>query len=136
MSARRAFSLCGLMAILIVFPIFLSLDSKDWDTEYQKLSNRIEQCFSEPKGEPGQLEPYLRWMETKARDREEVRALLEEAKSFSQKNSDDEVAKIWVNKFSDLLRWARAQAKIQSMEQFYVICASGTQNFRRPQTGC
>ncbi|MDH7511925.1 MAG: carboxypeptidase-like regulatory domain-containing protein [Clostridiales bacterium] len=50
-------------------------------------------------------------MEIKAKDRNEVRALLEEAKALSQKNPDDELLKVWVNKFSDLLNMAQASGE-------------------------
>lgn len=81
--------------------------NQDWSSEYHRLSTKIEKEFSEPRGDPPQLEPYLRWMESKAIDRDKVISLLEEAKAYSEKNPNDEVAKIWVNKFSDLLRLAQ-----------------------------
>ena len=50
-------------------------------------------------------------MEIKAKDRNEVMTLLEKAKSFSQKNPDDELAKIWVKKFSELLSLAQSSGE-------------------------
>lgn len=85
--------------------------AKEWDREYHRLKITIEEAFSEPKGQPGQLGPYLQWMERKAGDREEVRALLEEAQALSRQNPNDEFLGLWVKKFSELLELAQASGE-------------------------
>lgn len=97
---------------VIIFISTLSLlFATDWSSKYQRLYTKIEKEFSEPKGNPPDLDVFLHWMEVKAKDRNEVRSLLEEAKSFNQKNPDDEVAKMWVKKFSELLSLAQSSGE-------------------------
>ncbi|MGQ9673692.1 MAG: hypothetical protein ACUVV5_11285, partial [Candidatus Aminicenantales bacterium] len=50
-------------------------------------------------------------MEIKAKDRNEVKSLLDEAIRLSQQNPQDEMLKLWVNKFSDLLYRAQASGE-------------------------
>jgi hypothetical protein len=76
--------------------------ASQWDVEYHGLNERVEQAWSEPKGDPPQLEPYLRWMEIKAKDRDDVKALLDEATRLSSQKPSDEVLRMWVNRFSGL----------------------------------
>jgi len=99
-----------LFGIIFISTVSL-LFATDWSSKYQRLYTKIEKEFSEPKGDPPNLDVFLHWMEVKAKDRNEVRSLLEEAKSFSQKNPDDEVAKMWVKKFSELLSLAQSSGE-------------------------
>ncbi len=99
-----------LMVLLFSFGSAI-VSAKDWDAEYHRLNLRVEQGYSEPRGDPPQLEPYLRWMEIKANDRNEVKSLLDEALRQSQQNTGDEMLKIWVNKFSDFLNRAQASGE-------------------------
>ncbi len=89
----------------------VSAGASDWGEEYHRLYTKIEESFSEPKGQPAQLEPYLRWMETKARDREDVKSLLELAQTLWEQNPQNDVLGLWVKKFNDLLAWAQASGE-------------------------
>lgn len=106
-----------LILISLFFMVFLFsfgtaiVSAKNWDAEYHRLNLRVEQGYSEPRGDPPQLEPYLRWMEIKAKDRNEVKSLLDEALRQSQQNPGDEMLKIWVNKFSDLFNRAQVSGE-------------------------
>lgn len=103
--------LSWLFVFLLIRSVLGVASDKDWSSEYHRLNNRVEQNYSEPRGEPVQLEPYLRWMEIKAKDRNEVKSLQDEAIRLSQQNPQDEMLKVWVNKFSDLLYRAQASGE-------------------------
>lgn len=90
---------------------FLVPVPQDWEAEYERLLQRVEQAFHEPYGDPGQLEPYLQWLERKAADRDEVRRLLAEAKAADLQTPGEEELKGWVEKFSQLLRLAQASGE-------------------------
>ncbi|HUU04526.1 MAG TPA: hypothetical protein VMZ49_01485 [Patescibacteria group bacterium] len=72
---------------------------KDWAAEYNRLKNWVSKNFDEPEGEPNQLEPYIRWMGIKAKDRDEVKALLEEVNRLSYLNPKDKALEQWTQKF-------------------------------------
>jgi hypothetical protein len=86
-------------------PAYLS--QKDWAAEYNRLEQRISKNFDEPEGEPNQLEPYIRWMGIKAKDRDEVKALLEEVNRLSYLNPQDKDLEQWTQKFFYLLEQAQ-----------------------------
>jgi len=110
-------SLFRLIRFFIILWGFLFLscpakaDPQTWDKDYHRLWTRVEQAYNEPRGDPPRLEPYLQWMERKARDRDEISSLLKEAKELSRQKPDDEYLKVWVEKFTELLRLAQASGE-------------------------
>jgi hypothetical protein len=81
--------------------------NKDWAREYNRLEQRISKNFGEPEGAPAQLESYIRWMGIKAKDRDEVKALLEEVNRLSFQNPKDQELEKWTQKFFYLLERAQ-----------------------------
>ncbi len=53
-----------LMVLLFSFGSAI-VSAKDWDAEYHRLNLPVEQGYSEPRGDPPQLEPYLLWLTSK-----------------------------------------------------------------------
>ncbi len=106
----REFPLIFRILLLLLFAGFSILtfsDEKKWDSEYQRLKVSIEKNFSQPNDSENQLEPYLRWMELKAKDRDDVKVLLDEAARLSSESPQDEMLKIWFNRFRELLQEAQ-----------------------------
>jgi len=97
---KSSLSIC-----ICFFLIFLAesrpayLSQKDWAAEYTRLKERISKNFDEPEGSPKQLEPYIYWMGIKAKDRDEVKALLEEVNRLSFINPKDKDLEQWTQKF-------------------------------------
>ncbi|GEM_PF-3025659 len=73
----------------------------DWAKRYNDLRTKIEPNMDEPKGYPGRLEPYLSWLERKAKDRDEVKKAMEDAFDAAHGNPD------WGEKFDGLLKVAQ-----------------------------
>jgi hypothetical protein len=73
----------------------------DWAKRYNDLRDSIEPNMDEPKGYPGRLEPYLTWLERKARDRDEVKKAMEDAFNAAHGNPE------WGEKFDNLLKMAQ-----------------------------
>jgi len=96
--------------ILLVFCLCVwstSLGAQNLEQKYQELKSRIEKNYNEPKGDPGKLEPYLQWMEIKAKDRDEVKSILENIKQ----NQENKHLKQWEEKFSSLLNLAQGSGE-------------------------
>ncbi|KUJ95472.1 MAG: hypothetical protein PWR24_1120 [Desulfonauticus sp.] len=81
MKKQIYFSLISLF-FLVLFNLRMAESSspEEWSQAYERLHSRIEKNYNQPKGDPPELEPYLQWMEAKARDRDEVEGILEEIK--------------------------------------------------------
>lgn len=79
-------------------------DLRDWAAEYSRLQRRMQEHRPEPRGTPGELGPYLHWMEVKAADRDGVDALLQELNALSVQNPEDKELAGWVQKFFVLSR--------------------------------
>lgn len=75
--------------------------STDWAKRYAELAQRVEPNMDEPKGYPAKLEPYLSWLDRKARDRDDVKRAMEDA--FSAAHGSPE----WGGKLAKLLEKAQ-----------------------------
>ena len=98
---------------LLFFSIFAvplrsyNLSDKDWAVEYNRLENRVSKNFDEPENLKD-FELFIRWMGIKAKDRDEVKALLEEVNRLSYINPDDKDLEQWTQKFFNLQGQAQA----------------------------
>jgi hypothetical protein len=100
----------------------------DWASEYERLKKSVEEKESEPVENIKFLEPYLKWMEIKAKDRDEVKALLEEVNRLSVLSPEDEGLKEWTQKFYRLFEYAQSSgentARGACMQFMYVTDSS------------
>jgi len=104
------FTLFIFLCFFLVFPAESPpayLSQKDWAAEYNRLEQRISKYFSEPEENPKIFEPYISWMERKAKDRDEVKALLGEVNRLSYLNPKDKALEQWTQKFFYLLEQAQ-----------------------------
>ncbi len=95
-----------LLLILLVLPGTLFAQT-DFEAEYNRLLQLHEKHWSEPAGWPKIVEPYLHWLEVKARDRDEVDALLQQLNVLVHQSPDDEELNEWMRKFIQLSTWAQ-----------------------------
>ncbi|MGQ9671493.1 MAG: carboxypeptidase-like regulatory domain-containing protein, partial [Desulfosoma sp.] len=92
----------GLAVLWSVFCVHAApAKAMDWAKRYDDLKNRVLPNMDEPKGYPGKLEPYLIWLERKAKDRDDVKNAMEEAFDAAHGNPD------WGEKFDKLLKEAQ-----------------------------
>jgi hypothetical protein len=98
---------CVIVWLVLAFlgPVFRSQEAPagtvEWEKRYEELKNRVQPNMDEPKGYPDKLEPYLSWLERKAKDRDEVKKAVEDAFDAAHGNPD------WGEKFNQLLREAQ-----------------------------
>lgn len=90
------------MVVLVSCAPMTGLAQRDWASEYARLDKMVEEHADEPTGSPLQVEPYLLWMDTKARERDEVNAALQEVNRLSVQNPEDEGLAAWTQKFFEL----------------------------------
>jgi len=93
-----------LIIAIMVMAINLNLQSAvqiNWAQKYSELEKRIRPNLDEPKGYPPRLEPYFKWLDIKAKDRDEVKKLMEQA--FDAAHGQTE----WAEKFQELLKTAQ-----------------------------
>lgn len=91
----------SLLLILLVLPGVLFAQT-DFEAEYNRLNALIQERWGEPEGFPKVVEPYLHWLEVKARDRAEVDALLQQLNVLAYQSPDDEELSQWLQDFLDL----------------------------------
>jgi hypothetical protein len=75
----------------------------DWASEYNRLAQKIEAEYDEPKNNPYELGEYLKWMEVKAADRGAVDKLYRRALDLSNIDSENQEIADWIEKFQKLL---------------------------------
>lgn len=103
-SFRPAFRIVILIILTAVSALPL-MSQTNWARKYSELEKRILPNLDEPRGYPPRLEPYLQWMERKARDRDEVKQLMKEAFDAARGNPE------WAEKFQSLLKIARVSGE-------------------------
>lgn len=83
---------------------------QNWSSDYSRLKSQIEKNFEKP-APKSPLQVYLQWMEIKAKDRNEVKGLLNEASHLYQQDPNNQELKTWVNRFTQLLNLAQASGE-------------------------
>jgi hypothetical protein len=104
---RNFFPTMGFLCLL--FPLLSPFrhQTTDWEAEFNRMSRIVAEHEGEPSDSPKMLEPYLEWMENKARDRDEVKRLQEEVHRLSYLNPGDKELADWADKFFQLTNRAQ-----------------------------
>ena len=83
--------------LLMLQPV--SAQQTNWAEEYNRLNKLIRERFPQPTGNPSNLGPYFKWMDIKAKDRNEVKRLEGEVNRLSYQNPQDKELGKWAHKF-------------------------------------
>ena len=128
MQTRKYLLILKIIWIALISICFYSktFAQTDLATKFYYYSSLVEERYNEPVGSPKHLEPYLRWMDIKAKDRDEINKLLEEANRRSHLNPSDEQLKKWTQEY--FLLHKKAQESGNSTAEGGAIMLLGIEN--------
>lgn len=79
-----------------------SFAQTEWESKYNRYNNLVNERYYEPVENQRQLEPYLKWMDLKAKDRDEIDKILDELNRLSFANPSDPELQKWTQEFFNL----------------------------------